>query len=369
MRASPVAFIAAVLLCLSLPPLSGLPPRDITLTFIGDIMGHDVNYRMGDFRDIYRGVEPVFLSDDLTVANLEFPVDSTRPESGYPYFNGTSAYVQAALDAGVDALALANNHAFDGGQAGIFQTMRALQALRGVNGAVPLVSGLRGNPRRPFLPSSRVVRGVRVGFLAVTQFLNERDSGRYVDVVDYSDQEESERFVSFVRAASPSYDLFIVSYHGDREYVGEPSARKREFFHRLLEAGVHIVFSHHPHVVQGFEVARVKEAGRLIMYSMGNFISGMTWGVDPDPNDPLDATGEAYMLSVAVRCTDMGCAVRAVRPIPIANYRNARGEMVVAFMRDLASGAVPVGASWRAYYSVRLARMEHWLAEFPTAAR
>jgi hypothetical protein len=366
-RASPVALVG-ILLFLSLPPLPGLPPRDMRLTFIGDIMGHDVNYRMGDFRDIYRGVESIFLSDGLTVANLEFPVDSTRPEAGYPSFNGTALYVRAALDAGVDVFSLANNHAFDGGEAGIFQTLRALQGLRGVGGAPPLVSGLRGNPRRPFVPSTRVVHGIRVGFLAVAQFLNEPDSGRYVDVVDYQDREESERFLGFVRTASPSFDLFIVSYHGDREYIGEPSARKREFFHQLLDAGVHVVFSHHPHVVQGFEVARVKGSSRLIMYSMGNFISGMTWGAAPDPDDRLDATGEAYMLSVAVRCTDMGCDTRGVQPIPIANYRNTRGEMVVGLMRDLASGAIPVGASWRSYYSARLARMERWLAAFPLTA-
>jgi poly-gamma-glutamate synthesis protein (capsule biosynthesis protein) len=363
-----MAFVC-ILLCLSLPPLSGLPPRDLSLTFIGDIMGHDVNYRVRDFRDIYRGVERVFLSDGLTVANLEFPVDSTRPETGYPYFNGTSPYVRAAVEAGVDAFSLANNHAFDGGEAGIFQTMRALQGLRTIDGFPLLVSGVRGNQRRPFLPSSRVVGGIRVGFLAVAQFLNEPDSGRYVDVVDYSDKEASDRFLSFVRDVVPSYDLFIVSYHGDREYIGEPSPRKKEFFHQLLDAGVHIVFSHHPHVVQGFEVVRVKAESRLIMYSMGNFISGMTWGADPNPDDPLDATGEAYMLSVNVRCTDMGCAVRNVAPVPVANYRNARGEIVVGLMRDLASGAIPVGATWRSYYAARLARMERWLAGLSSAAR
>jgi poly-gamma-glutamate synthesis protein (capsule biosynthesis protein) len=354
-----------------LPPshLEALAPRDLRLTFIGDIMGHDVNYHMGDFRDIYRGVEEVFLSDDLTVANLEFPVDSTRPETGYPYFNGSAPYVRAAVEAGVDAFSLANNHAFDGGETGIFQTMRVLQGLRGAGGSPLLLSGVRGNPRRPFLPSSRVVRGVRIGFLAVSQFLNERDSGRYVDVVDYADDEAAARFLRTVRATCPLYDLFIVSYHGDQEYLGVPSARKREFFHQLLEAGVHIVFSHHPHVVQGYEVSRVNGEARLVMYSMGNFISGMTWGAEPDPDHPLAATGEAYMLSVRVRCTDMGCAVRNVEPIPIANYRDARGEMVVASLRDLSTGAIPVGASWRSYYSTRFSRMVRWLAQFPPAAR
>jgi len=32
---------------------------DLTLAFAGDLMGHEVNYRMPDFHDIYRGVQPV----------------------------------------------------------------------------------------------------------------------------------------------------------------------------------------------------------------------------------------------------------------------------------------------------------------------
>jgi poly-gamma-glutamate synthesis protein (capsule biosynthesis protein) len=362
--------LVCILLSLTLSPAAALAPRDLRLTFIGDIMGHDVNYRMKDYRDIYRGVESVFLSDDLTVANLELPMDFTRPEAGYPFFNGTTPYVRAAVEAGVDAFSLANNHAYDGGETGIFQTIRALQGLRGADGRPLLLSGVRGNPRRPFLPASKVVRGVRIGFLAATQFLNEPDSGRYVNVVDDADAEAVERFLALVRDASRRFDLLIVSYHGDREYIGEPSRLKRAFFHRLLEAGAHIVFSHHPHVVQGFEAIRVNGSERLIMYSMGNFISGMTWWADPASLvDPLAATGEGYMLSVSVRCTDMACAVRRVEPIPIANYRNARGEMAVALMRDLASRTVPVGAAWRAYYSARLARMEGWLGRFPLAAR
>jgi poly-gamma-glutamate synthesis protein (capsule biosynthesis protein) len=137
----------------------------------------------------------------------------------------------------------------------------------------------------------------------------------------------------------------------------------------MLDAGVQIVFSHHPHVVQGYEVRRVHGEARLIMYSMGNFISGMTWGAEPDPDHTLAATGEAYMLSVSVRCTDMGCAVRNVEPIPIANYRNARGEMVVAPLRDLSTGAISVGAPWRLYYTARFSRMVRWLGQFPPAVR
>jgi poly-gamma-glutamate synthesis protein (capsule biosynthesis protein) len=337
--------------------------RALRLTFVGDIMGHDVNYHMEDFSDIYRGVSDAFRGDDLTFANLELPVDPTRPASGYPFFNGPPAYLRAALDAGIDVFSLANNHAFDGGVEGIFQTLRSVESLRG--GARPFwVSGIRGNPRRPFLPTVFTVQGVRVGFLALSQFLNVPGGLRYVNVVDYGDEGAVEELLGIVRAARRQVDLLVVSWHGDAEYVQRPAAGKRRFFHRLLEAGAQVVFSHHPHVVQGYEIARGAAEGQdgLIMYSMGNFISGMTWRLDPSQaNPPLAATGEAYILAVNVLCTESGCGIQDARPVFVADYRNARGEMVVGFMDRLADGSIPLGDAWRKYFAGRMRMMAAFL--------
>lgn len=342
-------------------------PGTFRLTFLGDIMAHEVNWRMADYRDIYRGVEDVLLSDDLTVANLEFPVDPTQPVSGYPFFNARPDYVRAAVEEGVDAFSVANNHAFDGREEGVFQTLRSIASVRASARRPVIFSGIRGNDKAPFLPVSLTVRGVRVGFVAVSQFLNEPDGGRYVNVVDYQDAGSAERFLSFVRDASPLFDLFIVSYHGDREYRQDPDPRKREFFHRVLESGAHIVYGHHPHVVQGFEVVRVGGSRRLALYSMGNFISGMTWGLDPAAPEAAP-TGESYLLSVDIARDREGVSVTRVEPIPIANYRNGRGEMVVGKLADLAGGAGEVQPAWKAFFAGRLSLMDDFLSRFAAAA-
>jgi hypothetical protein len=364
------AAIAVALFAWLLPPVygspwgaAGVPPRILHLSFLGDIMAHDVNSSMADYDDIYTDVSDLFLRDDLTFANLELPVDPTRPASGYPFFNGSPSYVKAALDAGVDVFSLANNHAFDNGVEGIFQTLRSLESLRG--GSRPFwVSGIRGNPRRPFLPTEITVQGVRVGFLALSQFLNVPGGLRYVNVVDYGDEGAVEQLLGAVRAARQQVDLLVVSWHGDAEYVQQPAPGKRRFFHRLMEAGAQVVYSHHPHVVQGYEIARGAAGGQdgLIMYSMGNFISGMTWGLDPSQADPpLAATGEAYVLQVIVRCAGNGCSVQDAEPVFVANYRNAQGEMVVGRMDRLADGSIPVGAAWKRYFAGRMRMMEDFL--------
>jgi poly-gamma-glutamate capsule biosynthesis protein CapA/YwtB (metallophosphatase superfamily) len=336
--------------------------RDLSLTFVGDIMGHDVNYRMQDYHDIYRGVQDLLRSSDLTFANLELSLDPFRPAAGYPLFNGTRAYLAAAVDSGINLFSLANNHAFDGGVEGILQTTRALEEARLASLRPFAYSGIRANPARPFSPAPLTVKGVRVGFLAVSQFLNERDGGRYVQVVDYSRPDETEPFLAWVRSIAPLYDLLIVSYHGDREYVQTPSPSKRRFFRALLGAGAAIVVGHHPHVVQEYEIVDSGGVRRLAMYSMGNFISGMTWTVAPSRLDGmLAATGESYLLRVEVRCGSDGCSVTDARPIPIANYMDGRMQMVVARLSDLADGSVSLSPPWRAYYSARLALMRQFL--------
>jgi hypothetical protein len=98
------------------------------------------------------------------------------------------------------------------------------------------------------------------------------------------------------------------------------------------------------------------------MYSMGNFISGMTWALAPSQlGGMLAATGESYMLQVDVRCAPGGCSVTGVQPIPIANYQDGQMQMVVARLGDLADGTVTVSPAWRKYYAARLALMREFL--------
>jgi hypothetical protein len=353
---------ALVLLFPALPPApaDADPGRQLLrLTFLGDIMGHDVNLRMEDYRDIYRGVEDVLRADDLTVANLEFPIEPTLPVSGYPLFNASRGYLDAALDAGIDAFSLANNHAFDQREEGILQTLRTAVSAKGAAVRQIGFSGIRGNPRQPFAAETIVVRGMRVGFIAATQFLNDPAGRPYVNVVDCTDESAVQDFLSLVRRESARHDLFVVSYHGDNEYIGEPGPAKISFFRRLLESGAHIVCSHHPHVVQGWELVRVDGGDRLILYSMGNFISGMTWRLDPsEPAVGIPPRGESYLLAARVLLTGGTVSVVGAEAIPIANYRNARGEMVVGKLKELADGTVRLPKAWAAYYAGRLALME-----------
>lgn len=337
------------------------PPRVLHLTFVGDLMGHPMLFGLPDYRDIYRDIGDVLDASDLVFANLEFPVDSTRPVSGYPLFNAHPDYVRAALDAGISVFSVANNHAFDGGEEGVLQTVRALTSLGSRQSHRLFFSGVRGNPGRPFVPETILVNGARVGFIAVTQFLNQWGGGRYVHIVDYADQGQADEFVGFVKETSALYDVFIVSYHGDREYVQEPDPAKRAFFHRLVESGATIVFAHHPHVLQSYELERVGAARRLIMHSMGNFISAMAWRDSPPDPDSLSALiSDSIMLQVDVTLDPAGPTVSRARPVPIADFWNEKGELVVLKLEELANGK-GFRNPWRSYFEARRERIANLL--------
>lgn len=112
-----LALLASFVLISVLPcaVVSADAPRELHLTFVGDIMGHDVNYQMKDFHNIYSGIIDMFLSDDLTFANLEFPLDPFRPRSGFQrdaclFGSGRRLRLQPVLPGGIRLSAAAQSH-------------------------------------------------------------------------------------------------------------------------------------------------------------------------------------------------------------------------------------------------------------------
>jgi hypothetical protein len=60
----------------------------------------------------------------------------------------------------------------------------------------------------------------------------------------------------------------IVQYHGSQEYANNPTGVTEQRLKSALDSGAALAIAHHPHVTQGLELYD----GKLIAYSMGNFI-------------------------------------------------------------------------------------------------
>ncbi len=301
---------------------------EITLTFGGDIMSHSVNLLPGDFRTPYIGIRGLLESDDLSFANLEFTIDDMEPMRGYPRFNVHREYVEAAIDSGIEVFSLANNHVNDLGVSGIFQTLRAVRDLKTEYGERVHFSGLRGNVRRGFRVESINIKGFEVGFIAVTQFLNRLEESPYVFKADYERKAERKALLEFVRRTSGGYDIFILSYHGGVEYSRVPDPKKVAFFHEAVEAGADVVYSHHPHVNQGYEIVRRRGLRKLIIFSAGNLLSGMTGN-----GGRYDGALFRVVFSVGHRLGG-SATLESLRVIPVASRKRRDGLVVVTLTED-----------------------------------
>ena len=183
------------------------------------------------------------------------PEESTK--SCYA-FRTPVRYVKNLVDAGIDVVSFANNHANDYGPEGRKSTTSTLDAA-GIPAAGPL-------DRTVILD----VNGTRVGVLA---FATSPLGGDVRDV---------DLAVAMVADMTEKADLVVVSFHGGAEgaraqrvpegtetFLGENRGDLRRFSHAVIDAGADLVIGHGPHVLRGMEV--YKE--RLVAYSLGNFIT------------------------------------------------------------------------------------------------
>ncbi len=329
------------------------PRETLNLAFVGDIMAHTVNLTHKPYSAIYSAVEPTIVQADLAFANLEFTVDPGLPTAGYPRFNVHPDYVEAAVNAGFKVFSVANNHIFDYGGPGIKATIGSLERLRATDGIQ--FSGIRLAGTAPMEPTTIEQDGWRIGFLAITEFVNGYLNPEQVNIVNYRDPAARKQFLARLREMTTGYDLFVLSVHGGVQYSLDPSPAKATFLREAAKAGATIVWAQHPHVLQPWAIVKVAGSDRLIINSNGNFISGQISEIDPaKPSLPRTYTGDSAIFHVQVHrggATDLASVV-SVYPELTSNYKNADGEMVVQPLDILARAQLP--EVWHSYYVHRL---------------
>jgi hypothetical protein len=95
-----------------------------------------------------------------------------------------------------------------------------------------------------------------------------------------------------------------------------------------LKKGVDVIWASHPHVMQPWEL---KEDGtKLIMYSMGNLISGQRNVLNFDnPTAPREYTGDAYMIQIKAKKHKGAIKFFNLNPILLTNYMDSDKNMVI----------------------------------------
>jgi poly-gamma-glutamate capsule biosynthesis protein CapA/YwtB (metallophosphatase superfamily) len=247
------------------------PADSLRLYAVGDInLGRRAakeHLQAGDTLFPFRAVMDSLHDADIAFGNLESPIvpDSDPPPDSSFMFTAPTAAAAALARAGFAIVSTANNHAWDGGQVGVEETMAQL-----TRAGVRFVGSGYGREMAE-QPVILERRGWRVAFFAITRAWNPAPYTFFRHVgrgwVAWGD---SSWIYPAIRAlkASGRVDLIVISVHGGREYVDEPPRYHLELLQGLVDAGADLVLAHHPHVLQ--PVAWYK--GTPIAQSLGNFV-------------------------------------------------------------------------------------------------
>ena len=246
----------------------------ITVAAIGDILIHDWVYQDADkgnqydFNPIFQPVKGMMETPDILTANQESTLGGTEMGlSSYPMFNSPHEVANALVNAGVDIVSTANNHALDKGEKGISSETNYLDSI-----GLPHVGSFIDKKDQDAL---RIInkKGIKTAFLSYTYGTNgipvPFGKDYLVNIINREQMSEE------IHRARLQADVVIMSIHWGNEYQRYPTEDQKELARFLADQGADVIFGSHPHVLQPMEWIKAKDGRQVLtVYSLGNFISG-----------------------------------------------------------------------------------------------
>lgn len=215
--------------------LGYLPEHAYTAAGFPNVVGEDYEYP-------FRNVVSYFENDDFTMVNFEGVLGTEGYRATKTFtFRGPGEYTNILTSSSVEAVTLANNHSLDYGLAGYNETKRLLE-----EAYVPFVEK---DGSTFFVTKS----GLKIGLYAASFVI---------------DQKDLEAEIAALREQGAEIIIFALHWGVEGSY--HPFVDQTKMAQRAIDAGVDIVYGHHPHVLQRYETYN----GGLIFYSLGNFCFG-----------------------------------------------------------------------------------------------
>ena len=275
--------------------------NEVTLTAAGDLMPYEwIQKRFCPH--LWDDIADDFFSSDLTFANLETPLDVSKPASLVPevmlsdmnfnaneemfeLFQATDNKQQATRQQGVghrgfDILSTANNHSLDMGEQGIFKTIEYLE-----NKKIAFTGTARSPEERANFPIIEK-NGIKIAFIAYTfsmnQYTNPVDKPFLVNHLEVNqpdiDLSALKNDVALARARGAEF--VILSLHFSNAYQAYPNAHIVKNAQRIFdECGVDIILGGHAHNIQPMArydfrcpFTQQQKAG-LVLFAFSDFIA------------------------------------------------------------------------------------------------
>ncbi len=304
--------------------------QTVSVGFIGDILImtrqiNDAKTDTGyDFSESFAIMSDVFDSVDIMCADFEgtfggedvpytqpretmSPATEENPNPTKPPLQSFSAPDELAANlysAGIDICTLANNHAMDRDDAGLFRTINVLRTagIKTVGTALSMEDFMT--------PCIVEQNGNKLGFVGATDILNGTapsiDTENRAFALTRLDDETAKAQITACKQAGAEFIIIMV--HWGFEHQSQEDASQREYAEQLAQWGADAIIGCHSHCPQPMDWISVLRDGQTItvpvVYSLGNFISNMSqenakYGVFAQ----LTLEKDAY----DVRCSELGC--------------------------------------------------------------
>jgi poly-gamma-glutamate synthesis protein (capsule biosynthesis protein) len=219
---------------------------------------------------------PLLRAADLRVANCEVALSNRgMPQHAkHEVLHSSPGMIAGFAAAGFDVVSLANNHTMDYGPEALLETIDSL----GRHGIA--CCGVGPDDAAAWRPAVVERRGLRVGFVACASetylgyAAHPAKPGIAVIRRDalYGPQgvnpDDLERLAESLRAARRAAHVVVLCCHWGLGQSRALTVSQRAIARAALRAGAHLILGHHPHVLQGIQVA----GRRAVCFSLGNFV-------------------------------------------------------------------------------------------------
>ncbi|BCP58459.1 metallophosphatase [Streptococcus parasuis] len=273
-----------------------------------------------DFSENFTYVKPWIDQADFAIADFEGTISPDFDLAGYPLFNAPSIVATNIHDVGYDLVDLAHNHILDSHLSGLISTVNAFQQA-GVD-----TVGVYADGNRSTAPIYiREVNGIRIAVLAYAYGFNGMEALLSQEEYDaYLSDFNQEKMQEEIEQAEKEADITIVMPQTGVEYQLEPTEEQTSLYREMVDWGADIIFGGHPHVVEPAEIIEKDGQKKLIIYSMGNFLSNQrieTMGDTPN----AQWTERGVLMDVTIQKKDGQTSIQVAQAHPTWVSRVSKG--------------------------------------------
>ncbi len=249
------------------------PGEHFTVGAVGDILPHQPLHKQSmaspqGFVSLWGDIAALLRLPNVMYGNLEGPVSPAHALSSIQYsFNYSTKLTDDLARSGFQVVSTANNHAMDRGALGVDQTINSL------NKSGLLFTGTRkqGDLSSPWYAITKS-NGLKLAWIACTYGTNGIPDIRKQVLKCFEDSSEIVSLIQLLKSSQRA-DAVIVTPHWGNENEQSPNSQQRQYARIFLNGGATAVIGSHPHVLQTWEKIKIGDEERLVVYSLGNFIS------------------------------------------------------------------------------------------------